>query len=98
MTQKRIDSLEALGFIWDVHGDVWDGKLSELKRFRETHRHCDVPCNFPENQQLAVWIKCQRRQYKLFKEGSPSSMTQERIQQLESLGFRWELRRYGKRK
>lgn len=37
------------------------------------------------------WVEHQRRQYRLLKEGKKSSMTDERIQQLEDLGFEWEV-------
>jgi len=50
--------------------------------------------NFTTNPQLATWVKCQRRQYKLFCQGRASNMTQERIVMLEEIGFEWALREY----
>jgi hypothetical protein len=78
MTRERVKALEDIGFVWDSHG--------------QAHGDCNVPSNYPPNPQLATWVKCQRRQYKLYWEGSSSNMTLERISDLEKIGFEWELR------
>ena len=42
------------------------------------------------NRGLAIWVKCQRRQYKLFLQNDPrSTMTAERVARLEGVGFDW---------
>jgi hypothetical protein len=93
MTDDRVVSLEKVGFIWDSHGAAWVDRMTELKAYKLKHDgSCNVPSNCPSNPQLATWIKCQRRQRKLFLEGKSSNMTEERIVELESLGFEWELR------
>jgi len=97
MTQERVKALEDIGFIWDSQGAAWGERLGELQEFRKSYMHCNVPSNFSENPRLATWIKCQRRQYKLYMEGKPSNMTPQRIQHLENLGFEWELRSYAKK-
>lgn len=48
--------------------------------------------NYRENPQLAIWVKCQRRQYRLLQDCQRSSMNQSRIRELEQLGFRWVIR------
>jgi hypothetical protein len=98
MTPERVKALEDLGFVWDSQGAAWGDRLHELEQFRKTYMHCNVPSNFSDNPRLATWIKCQRRQYKLFMEGKPSNMTPQRIHHLESLGFEWELRVYKKQR
>ena len=92
LTDKREMALQELGFVWDSHGAIWEERLNELKQYRESRGHCNVPANFAENRQLAIWVKCQRRQYRLFCEGQRSNMTEERIQKLSSLGFVWNPR------
>jgi hypothetical protein len=88
MTEERQGALESLGFIWDSHSAGWEERWNELREFKERHGHCKVPKKFPENPQLAVWVKCQRRQFKLFGEGKNSKMmTKERIKKLQILGF-----------
>lgn len=98
MTAERVKALEDIGFVWDSQGAAWGDRLGELEEFRKTYMHCNVPSNFSDNPRLATWIKCQRRQYKLYMEGKPSNMTPQRIQHLESLGFEWELRTYKKQR
>ena len=87
MTPERFKALEDLGFTWDSHSAAWLERWQELAAFKQCHGHANVPKKFPENQQLAVWVKCQRRQYKLFTEGKCSNITLERIERLNSLGF-----------
>jgi hypothetical protein len=92
MTRERVKALEDIGFVWDSHGQAWEDRLRELRDYRQAHGDCNVPSNYPPNPQLATWVKCQRRQYKLYWEGSSSNMTLERISDLEKIGFEWELR------
>jgi hypothetical protein len=96
MTEERVKALEEIGFVWDSQGAAWGERLNELKEFRNNVGHSNVPSNFTSNPQLATWVKCQRRQYKLYMEGKPSNMTQARIQELEDIGFEWLLRSYKK--
>ena len=96
MTEERVKALEEIGFVWDSQGAAWGERLEELKEFRTIYMHCNVPSNYSENPQLATWVKCQRRQYKLHMEGKPSNMTPTRIRELGSIGFEWLLRSYNK--
>eukprot|EP00977_Amphora_coffeiformis_P023500 scaffold13479_cov166-Amphora_coffeaeformis.AAC.12 len=96
MTEERVKALEDIGFIWDSQGAAWGERLAELQQYRREFGHSNVPSNFSQNPQLATWVKCQRRQYKLHQEGKPSNMTPQRVRELENLGFEWELRSYKK--
>jgi hypothetical protein len=87
MTEEREAALEQLDFVWDYHAATWHERFSELIAFQSEYGHCKVPTSFPPNPQLAVWVKSQRRQFKLFVSGRKSSMTKERRTQLSSLGF-----------
>jgi hypothetical protein len=49
-----------------------------------------VPNHFEENPTLAQWVKRQRYQYKQKLEGKRSTMSDERIQALEDVGFVWD--------
>eukprot|EP00934_Nitzschia_sp_Nitz4_P003798 Nitzschia sp. Nitz4//scaffold202_size38995//33164//34081//NITZ4_007636-RA/size38995-augustus-gene-0.52-mRNA-1//1//CDS//3329541396//3788//frame0 len=92
LTDERQALLDALGFVWDSHGQVWEEKYWSLCQFREEHGHVNVPSKF-EDRNLAIWVKCQRRQYKLHMSGQRSAMCKERIDKLEALGFVWNPRR-----
>lgn len=93
MTEERIAALENLGFVWDSHGALWDERYSELQQFSQAMGHANVPSSFPPNPKLAIWVKCQRRQYKLLTNGQPSNMTLARVSLLNRLNFVWEVRR-----
>jgi hypothetical protein len=89
MTQDRLDILEEIGFAWDSHEAAWQERLSELLDFKAGNGNCLVPSNYPAQPQLATWVKCQRRQYKLYWEGRPSNITVYRIMILEKHSFEW---------
>jgi len=92
MSDDREAALESLGFVWDSHKAVWEERINELIAYRTKHGHCNVPAKFAENSQLAIWVKCQRRQYKLFCAGERSNMTEARIKKLSEVGFVWDPR------
>lgn len=92
MTNDRLEILNEINFVWDSHEAAWQEKLNDLNRFRIVHGNCLVPSNYKHNPQLATWVKCQRRQYKLYWGGQPSAMNSARILQLERVGFEWEIR------
>jgi hypothetical protein len=89
LTDKRVLALEQIGFVWDPHVTSWEDRLGELKEYRQVNGNCNVPSNCQLNPRLAAWVKCQRRQYKLFLSGEPSNMMLGRILDLESLDFQW---------
>ena len=92
MTKERAHVLEQEGFIWDSHDAAWKEKIVELRKYRAQHGHTLVPSSFKPNPHLATWVKCQRRQYKLYLEGKSSAMNPKRIAELEKEGFVWEIR------
>ena len=68
----------------------WDTKYHELVAYKDAHGgSCNVPTKgYAENPQLGRWVHNQRTQYKRFQQDpSTSSMTQERIERLESIAF-----------
>eukprot|EP00543_Licmophora_paradoxa_P010232 CAMPEP_0202476004 /NCGR_PEP_ID=MMETSP1360-20130828/93195_1 /ASSEMBLY_ACC=CAM_ASM_000848 /TAXON_ID=515479 /ORGANISM="Licmophora paradoxa, Strain CCMP2313" /LENGTH=327 /DNA_ID=CAMNT_0049103187 /DNA_START=63 /DNA_END=1046 /DNA_ORIENTATION=- len=92
MTLERARILKELGFVWDSHDAAWSDKLKDLIEYRKQHGNCQVPSSYRKNPQLATWIKCQRRQYKLYWEGRQSAITPDRITALEQVGLKWEVR------
>jgi hypothetical protein len=93
LTDEREAALDQLGFVWDSHGAVWMERCNELADYRKKHgQFSNVPADYPENQQLPIWVKYQRRQYMLYSSGGHSNMTPERISKLESLDFVWNPR------
>merc|ERR1711935_1268617 len=93
MSDRRVAALEKSGFIWDAQTAAWERRLADLKAYRVVHGNCNVPVTYAANKKLATWVKCQRRQYKLYKKnGMASSMTKHRIDALNWLGFEWKVR------
>ena len=92
LSQERISALENVGVTWDFHGSTWSERLSELTTYRQVNGHCNVPSKYPANPQLSTWVKCQRRQYKLYQSGKSSNITAERIEKLAQLDFVFEPR------
>jgi len=92
MTKERIKILNDIGFVWDSHEVIWNERFAQLVAYKQKCGHCRVPSYCKECPQLASWVKCQRRQYKLYwEDGKGSSMNLERIKLLNSIGFIWEV-------
>ncbi|CAJ1943335.1 unnamed protein product [Cylindrotheca closterium] len=68
----------------------WKDLFDQLLEFKKEKGHCLVPHTFDENPPLARWVKRQRYQYKLKQEKMVSTLTDDRISQLESVGFVWD--------
>lgn len=79
--------LEKIGFIWEARIDAWESHYENLRRFKEMHGHIYVPV---ANNVLSQWVKRQRKQYKKHKKGLESSLTTERVERLNKLGFIWD--------
>jgi hypothetical protein len=89
MTPARVKELSCLGFRWDTHEAAFLTRLRQLKEYKDRYGTCLVPTSYPK---LGTWCHHQRRQYKKWKEGKESHITQERIDKLEELGFVWNPR------
>ncbi|KAG7340228.1 helicase domain protein [Nitzschia inconspicua] len=93
LTDEREEKLRAVGFIFDSHRAVWYARYETLKSYYLANGHCGIPSKF-EDGSLNVWIKHQRRQYLLFMNGEKSTMTEQRIAALNSIGFNWNPRNF----
>jgi Helicase associated domain len=91
ITDERMELLSSIGFVFDSHLQSWEMKYASLVSFKEKHGHVGVPSKW-HDKELAIWVKCQRRNYKLYCQGRKSAMTKERIALLEALDFNWNPR------
>jgi hypothetical protein len=92
MTEERIQKLNDIGYEWSLRVLVdWDERFEELRAFQNEHGHCRVSQaeKDDDTHQLALWVKLQRKEYKLFQQGKKSAITQGRIQKLNGVGFTW---------
>ena len=89
ITQERIDFLDSIGFEWSVHKLLpWMDRFKALRNYKEANGDCLVPQSHPT---LGAWVTTQRQNYRLLKEGKKPSITQERIDLLNSIGFEWSV-------
>lgn len=69
--------------------ELWQENYRALVGFHADHGHCSVNRFTSVNRKLCAWLTWQRKQHKLFKEGRPSQMNQDRADKLTALGFEW---------
>mmetsp|Transcript_15771 Transcript_15771/g.23232 ORF Transcript_15771/g.23232 Transcript_15771/m.23232 type:complete len:529 (-) Transcript_15771:1082-2668(-) len=67
----------------------WGTMFHRLLQFKARNGHVLVPNRCEEDPSLGSWVSTQRRQHKLLTLGQKSSMTRERVEKLEAIGFAW---------
>jgi hypothetical protein len=70
----------------------WSNWMSQLAEYRKRHGDCDVPLKYPANPCLGTFVNRQRTEYRKMLAKKPSSMTNEKIEELNKLGFTWDVR------
>ena len=92
MTEERINKLEAVGFDWDPRETQWNLSYELLQQYKEDKGDSLVPKSYAvDGVALGLWVHTQRQEYRKLQEGKPSSMTEERMNKLEAVGFDWDL-------
>jgi len=87
LSDERQELLTSVGFCWDSHEAIWNEQFQSLKVFHVDHGHCIVPTTHPDSS-LYRWVRYQRKQFTLYHQaGSKSSMNEERVLYLRSIGF-----------
>ena len=91
LNEERIQALAGIEFSWGKRkGNIlWEEKFQELLQYKEKFGHCQIPIKWNENKILGRWVSTQRKDYKNWKEGNRSLMTDERRRRLEDVGFSW---------
>ena len=83
MSSERRQKLDDIGFVWDPFSEDWEEGFSKLLQFQEAEGHCMVPEGFKlDGFNLGVWLTRQRKR--------KDSMSPERKQRLDDLGFNWD--------
>jgi hypothetical protein len=93
MTHHKMQALEDVGFEWAKRKGIvsWETKYQELVEYHHEHGDCDVPTKYRNNPALGRWISTLRSEYKKMTQGEPSTMTLDRKERLEALGFKWNM-------
>ena len=106
MVLRQLASLKAffenmsffgIGFDWGITKPdleaIWKVRFEDLCEFKTKFGHCSELKVSSANPKLGQWVAKQRSNYKWYQEGKPCHMTAERIRELESIGFKWELQK-----
>jgi len=94
ITEDRVQRLESIGFEWSVRTPetTWKKRLEELRQFKVNYgADYAVPSKYKDNPRLGLFAKTQRAQRILFDEGRPSTLDQEKVADLDALGFCWHV-------
>eukprot|EP00978_Attheya_sp_CCMP212_P042099 scaffold251082_cov40-Attheya_sp.AAC.1 len=87
LTIERSVKLEGIGFRFKLN-EHWDVRFQELVDFKKINGHTNVP---ERSGPLGIWVGRKRYHYRLLKEGKDSSLTIERREKLEGIGFQFKL-------
>lgn len=96
MNENLVQELDNLGFVWNCYEAHWESMFELLQDFARKHKHAS-PKNTIEwkGKLLGQWVSLQRQLYsrKMRNCTTNSAISEERIQRLESIGFRWTVRK-----
>lgn len=97
--QHRVDALNNLGFVWNVFDHQWNANFEELKQYYSEKKTFGVPKR--ENSKLSTFVLTMRNAMKRRSEGivqKEMTLTEQRIDKLNSINFTWELQRPPRKK
>jgi hypothetical protein len=91
LSPSRLEQLQSIGFCWDSRQAHWLDRFYELRSFQQEHGHVRVSKRQEATRSLAVWLKRQRHQGRLFLQGKPTgnNMSQEWLTMLLRLGVKF---------
>lgn len=91
LTQDKLDMLNSVGFEFTPSiVKSWEERFEMLKKYEEEHGNCLVP---KKNNDLGMWVVSQRTQYRYLQEGKKSTLTQNKIDLLDGVGFTWRIKK-----
>ena len=72
----------------------FEERCGQLLAFKDEFGHCNVPTGYSAGPSLGLgqWCKDMRSSYEQIQEGKPSmsNLSQDRIERLEKIGFKWK--------
>ena len=94
LTEDRIKALRSANFPLEDPNHVaytsWLERFEQLRAYKEENGSCHIPQRYTANPQLALFVKAQRYHYQRMIEGKKCSITPERVEMLDSIGFEWK--------
>jgi hypothetical protein len=96
-SEERINKLKEIGFDFDVAkvtartpSKTWNMHFAAMMEYKVKIGDCRVPLKYPPNKTLGSWVDKQRQEFRKFKKGQTSQMSEERIATLTDAGFAFE--------
>jgi len=91
LSEERIKLLDEIGMHWGEKRKTtpWDERYEALIQYRKRFGHVNVPWQWKENVALAQWVNSQRKKYKDLMDGKRNNLTDEQINRLNLIGFKW---------
>ena len=71
---------------------AWKKWMEKLTEYHNEHGNADVPLKYEPCPSLGTFVNRQRSEMRKMEAGKATSLTQERIEDLNKLGFTWALR------
>jgi hypothetical protein len=84
ITQKKIDLLNEIGFVWDRNSNTWALRFQALKKFYKKHGHCRVPKDYQDTV-VYRWVSKERTKYRNYVAGNKPCQTEEQWKMLKSI-------------
>ena len=82
LSQKKIELLESINFIWDFLEKQWNDTFYLLKEFSKKEGHANPSRKM--NPSLSSWCKNQRKAYR------ENKLSKEKFLLLKNINFQWE--------
>ena len=93
MSEERRNMLDSIGFTWKFRearvSVPWEVRFQELVDYKQVHGDCNIPYDYNTNKQIGYWVSRQRQ--------NKETMSENRRNQLNSIGFVWGLKHEPKR-
>ncbi len=89
LTPEQIQSLDAIGMIWDKNAFLWEKHYQAAKQYYETCGHLKVPASYrtPDGICLGNWIQNLKQIYAGKKKAA--ALNDGQIRQLNAIGMEW---------
>lgn len=82
LSQEEIESLEAIGMVWDAKQHGWDTMYAQAKAYYEEHGNLSFPSKDKRYKKLSTWIQNKKSGY--YGKGS-CRLTEEQVEQLRAI-------------
>ena len=82
LAKDRINRLNSIGFVWNVHDPQWKEMYERLVTYKKKYKSTCVPKAYEDDPGLANWVNSQRNK---------KNLPKDRINRLNSIGFVWDV-------